>query len=1544
MNTILHIVQKSLTRRGRFVWLISIMMLINFSGSGTPLETADGSRDNPYPIDLTNPTAIANVTTMDEVSLGSDPYKRITLLAGGTADDARVYYKLSGAANIADKVILWNYLKKADNTESTATHITLLVDGDAVSLYGMHLGGDVSLEAANSGKGKLTVSGSSTYFENTINGNGYALSFMEGYHFQVGTGLQVEVTSLLPRSDNKFQPFPDNVKGTFTINGALMGGTSFSTGAAPTNSIANTNITIDRNATANAILQIDVPNGVQSESLILKKKEGDTFTDYLTLPTKIAANPTRSVSIYSICVPAGTYQCWDGEKVLEQFDNSKGGSIKTAFEAKANAVTAYGLLCLPFDLSTITEATTFETWATNQSRAIYWGAATTASGVTNTRTVFSRLTQSGEKVEYPVTFGSSRSTRYLLCSSNINIEVSGDVPALTFGGDIVKFIQGNDAAKPLEKLTITLTNADKTKRALLVNGYSSLYGSLIVNGSVELQGELDLYGSLKIDTPKGTSNVTSKSTEKIRLCYVDDEDRYVSLSDNRDANGNVIPSTITVSPGGNIKGLTFSYITFEITSYFNKVKVQPGLTFAIVSSDPQYQIIASKKKADNSIEEEPLLPNDDGTYSYQMTEKDATLKSLSIYGDRLPPCLINGIPTPITLTCDKNGIWKYTYTSTSSEGQTYSDLFNGTLALNRNIGKDAGTQPIDVIVEGDMERTLTLDAVALRPTSGEYAIKVSQGKLKISPDYNASTIIPPVKDDAYQPALLVADGASCQVMYANSGNILFYGEAKAEKTDAIKGLVQLQWTNPIDKDVQITEKGETKPAATFPALPDASPKPSILAWNPNTYSTNWKTEYIVKKDGKQQVGKNSGGTKVTSYAYAEYTGVLTAFTGLRDISADEMVGAANVGASGTDVTITDKEYFVKTPIGLAWIAAVTNKKLTTGDAENPSANGFAECTVRIGKLNWGETIDLSKLEFDWVPIGNSDETPFKGTLNGAVNDYSYKITNLPGSLIGKTAGAKILNMCVHLTGEEGGITGSSWGGLVATATNQTTIDNCYVSTTSAISPEQAPIVLSGSGLATVGGMVGTLDKTSTLKNCYSTLCLSVPTGNVTLGGIAGKSEGTLSNCFCLGSLSAPEGTVGGIVGDGSVEYGLALSPSITGATVYRVASTTGKNNYASSKTLLNDAVVTSDGATVYMHDFKTNLVGAWGDRQYDSQTDKLTNYPWTFDEGNNFTPLLGIKADDGTYASRSGNDQPYQFSDYLIYELVTINATVTYSEDLHKDRDVVIKPNGVLNCPSGASVHYVTIEPGGQITGGKGSYLYPSKFIIPREIGNQWTTFYSPTSGALKASALSFALYRNTGYTDAKDASQVWTKDDVEAGSGITIKKSSPYLLSAESPQTVTFTASSTWATLDNALGADGPDTNTGIFLFKGNPRLHNVEMKNIYALSADGSCFDLQATYTLKPFECYIVANAQTRSLVRSLSLKDMPTGIDQPLAATFRLWSSGGQLCLSAERDTEVTIVSVAGQVVYHQRIPAGEQRITLPSGIYFVRGEGITYKVKL
>lgn len=113
--------------------------------------------------------------------------------------------------------------------------------------------------------------------------------------------------------------------------------------------------------------------------------------------------------------------------------------------------------------------------------------------------------------------------------------------------------------------------------------------------------------------------------------------------------------------------------------------------------------------------------------------------------------------------------------------------------------------------------------------------------------------------------------------------------------------------------------------------------------------------------------------------------------------------------------------------------------------------------------------------------------------------------------------------------------------------------------------------------------------------------------------------------------------------------------------------------------------------------------------------------------------------------------------------------------------------------------------------------------------------------------------------------------------------RGNPVLIAGEGPETNTLRLN-----YGNIyLFKDSPDSpieptspaeplNTGVFLFKGNRASYNVEMRNIYVLSDDGSRFELKDRVTLRPFESYVVANAATQALLKSLRLDGIVTGTE--------------------------------------------------------------------
>lgn len=287
--------------------------------------------------------------------------------------------------------------------------------------------------------------------------------------------------------------------------------------------------------------------------------------------------------------------------------------------------------------------------------------------------------------------------------------------------------------------------------------------------------------------------------------------------------------------------------------------------------------------------------------------------------------------------------------------------------------------------------------------------------------------------------------------------------------------------------------------------------------------------------------------------------------------------------------------------------------------------------------------------------------------------------------------------------------------------------------------------------------------------------------------------------------------------------------------------------------------------------------------------------------------------------------------------------------------DVLVKSDGTLTVNAeNAAVFNLTLEEGARVVT-MTELMVVDTFATTRSLGNKWTAFGSPV--ALKASVGDAGiLYAATGYTGTGAADQGWkdlpgtTADGTKAAD---LAANSPYLLAAETADTkVAFTATAsagspikipatTPVTLGDALA-------NGVFLFQANPYLTDLTLSGIYVLNAEGTRFDLhESAYTLKPFEAYITANAVTRSRLRSVGAADgSVVTANEIVAATaaLRVWATDGALHVYSGEAAALTVVRSDGRVVYAASIAPGDTRLALPSGIYMVRINNITYKIAL
>ena len=179
---------------------------------------------------------------------------------------------------------------------------------------------------------------------------------------------------------------------------------------------------------------------------------------------------------------------------------------------------------------------------------------------------------------------------------------------------------------------------------------------------------------------------------------------------------------------------------------------------------------------------------------------------------------------------------------------------------------------------------------------------------------------------------------------------------------------------------------------------------------------------------------------------------------------------------------------------------------------------------------------------DWTPIGESFSIAFTGSLDGdgyLIRNLTVDISQASGTsrvgFFGNVGlGAVISNIAlpdvsIALDGRAGffyvgGLVGESYG----------TISNSYATGTVTLT------LSSGLGNSRLGGLVGYNAGGGTINNSYARVnVLARARQNSVLGGLAGRSDGTISNSYATGTAACTEAgscsssSLGGLVGNHS---------------------------------------------------------------------------------------------------------------------------------------------------------------------------------------------------------------------------------------------------------------------------------------------------------------------------------------------------------------------------------------------------------------------------
>ena len=377
----------------------------------------------------------------------------------------------------------------------------------------------------------------------------------------------------------------------------------------------------------------------------------------------------------------------------------------------------------------------------------------------------------------------------------------------------------------------------------------------------------------------------------------------------------------------------------------------------------------------------------------------------------------------------------------------------------------------------------------------------------------------------------------------------------------------------------------------------------------------------------------------------------------------------SVGTDGTptDVQITitgsDTLYTVKTALGLAWIANITNNKDSVYQENGegylplyPHQQGFENCTVKLGDND----IDLT--EHYWTPIGNYSY-PFYGTFDGnhkAVKGLKIDIketsTTIYAGLFGylqgdvHNLGIQVAEAVIKAEGQ------NIYAGALA-GHNEGVIQNCF-----AIGVSGATIDAESTYSETLGGLIGRNIRGS-ITNCYATLDVkgTVTSGLVYVGGLVGNNEGNISHVYATGKIEATGQAInnmGGVVGytapNTFLSHALAANNEIT-------ATNLKTNDFLGRVCGIADANAHCDTATCYASTKirMNNKVTGVGEDQYgkyfdginaDTDTDLGELFPtgtgavWESSDGN--LPILkGFTSNlQGTIAKTVVFDSPLDLS------------------------------------------------------------------------------------------------------------------------------------------------------------------------------------------------------------------------------------------------------------------------------------------------------------
>ena len=338
--------------------------------------------------------------------------------------------------------------------------------------------------------------------------------------------------------------------------------------------------------------------------------------------------------------------------------------------------------------------------------------------------------------------------------------------------------------------------------------------------------------------------------------------------------------------------------------------------------------------------------------------------------------------------------------------------------------------------------------------------------------------------------------------------------------------------------------------------------------------------------------------------------------------------------------------------------------------EGGSLSGKSRIGALVGANNGG-TITNSHATVH-VTASQNDVGGLVGVNNGGTVTNSYAMGTVTGSGVtvgglvgwneGGTIRASYATGTVTGTGDNvGGLTGSNEGGELRAcyATGTVTGSGNYVGGLAGVNKKKDATNATiracyatgaASGSAVVGGLVGWNADGCTIGASYAT-GNATGTGN-TVGGLAGRNQGTISACYATGNATGFD-YVAGLVGANSSTIsacyatGNASGTNQIGGLVGQSGGTVTNSYFDSDVSNRTD----SDDHAKTTTDLQTPTV-------YDGNTDATDGSSiyetWNIDVDDG--QLIGV--DDGTVAGDSDTDDPWEFGTDMQYPALRVDFDV----------------------------------------------------------------------------------------------------------------------------------------------------------------------------------------------------------------------------------------------------------------------------------------------